>query len=178
MVLLVGCSSKEPIPKDIEIVLRLNAGFVHQGHVFLRIVDYNVLEIYHIGHFVPSGTIEYNNVFDFDMLDNFVSEFGDRVTGTTPDMERGFHKRSMELSQEQLNTIWTLAGNVGECTLYTWVGWGFNIQKVWVVIDGELFWSTFVSDTHGISRVRRNEDINVELLRLVHYIFDLSSVTV
>ena len=178
MVLLGGCSSKEPIPKDIEIVLRLNSGFMHQSHIFFQIVDYNVLEIYNIEPFTPSGMIECSSVFDMSKLDNFVSEFGDRVVWTSPDWEHGFSNRRVELSQEQLNTIWTLAGNIRECNLYTWVGWGSNIQTVWVFIDGELFWSTFVSDTRGISRVRRNEDINVELLRLVHYIFDLSSVTV
>lgn len=173
MFLLGGCTSDiaEPIPREIQILLRVNQGTVHQGYIFFRIVDDSVLETYTLGPLVSDEMIDSNIVFDTGMLDNFVSEFGDRVVENFPDAVRLYNSTQRILSQRQLNNIWTLAENVGECDFYTWVGWGFNLPRVWVIIDGEMLWSHFTSDTQDDM-----DDINGDLLHLVHYFIDLSPI--
>jgi len=176
MALLGGCDSSaiEPTPRDIKIVLSANPGWVNSGYIFFQLVDDSVLATYWIGGLTPYYEIGDRPVFDVSMVDSFVSEYGDMVIMGFPDMGRILVNSSQRvLSQRQLNNIWELAENIDECEIYTWVGWGFDMPRVWVVIDGEMLWSRFVLDVdrQGSSR----SDHNADVLRLVYYFIDLGT---
>lgn|GEM_PF-6700204 len=144
---------------------------------FFRVVDGNVLETYHIGPLVSADSIEYgksiedSSDFDISMLDKFITDSGQSVVFTFPERERSFSSSRRVLSQRQLNNIWILAANVEHNDSAEWYFSSFDRgrRQVWIIIDGEMFRSSYVPNVLG-----NESDVNIELLRLLYYFIDLS----
>jgi hypothetical protein len=175
MLFLGSCTSysvdtTEPTPREIKILICADGNDANNAgaYRFYQITDGNVLEVY---RFRPPmrGWDEGVDVFDMTMLDGFVCERFGRVISQRDN--RISYNRNRVLLERQVNKIWRLAENVEENNFGYWGVSTSSISHVWVLIDDTLHWSFYVPN------IRSGGDFfDRDLLELVYYILDLSSV--
>ena len=192
---LRGCFSEmpEPTPRDIKILFNATSSwdFISET-TLLRIVDGNVLEVTVFTAMTPLCPKDRTSIlpsFDNSLIEDFIglggynvlsSFFVDEGVREIPNhwiLNRG--KR--ELSQRQLDTIWTLAENVEPVRRRRFP----DVEPTdmgnppplaaWVIIDGEVYWSLYYDSLPSRSSFP-SEFTNTSLLHLVYYFMDLSPI--
>jgi len=96
-------------------------------------------------------------------------------------------KEKVQLSQNQLNTVWRLIENIVEGDLdreFEWSPISGHIDYVWAIIDDNMYWSLYDSNINDTSRANREWRqwtqgyVNRELLLLTYELINLSPITV
>jgi len=191
MFAIVSCASEpiEPSPRDITILFGLHGTFLVEP-TFLRIVQGNILETTVFTEGTSFGLPPDSVKFDTSVLDDFVGIHGSNVLRSVETGEHWVIERSeRELLQRHLNKIWRLAedvvnnGTPAPVVFYdgavdVWETIGGGGVRVWVIIDGNMYWSLFTDSYYRIrpSELQEPALYNISLLHLLYHFIDLSPI--
>jgi len=181
VIIFIGCTSTvvESKPREIKVLISTSSGFVH--NTLFELIDEEVLEVTVFDAWWYPYPFTGDIIFDNARFYDFYYEQGVRLHNTNTYWVYSSGKKV--LSQRQLNNIWDLTAAVVRN------GAGLKFEQpyeghptyVWVSIDGEIYWSYYVSDIDRIPSAELDglhELIDRDLLMLVYYLIDISPIQV
>jgi len=205
VLILTGCGSdmkNESPQKNVKILFAGDASA--SPFILFEFIEPNTFDVVSFQHFtllralypenLTANCKEYGcerNIFNSARVDDFITKaprINSILNFTIPHVEYPYEivdEGTLELSEEQLENIKNLIGNIARSRVDREFErpknvWG-RLTYVWVIIDGNIYWSLYESNIDILEqKLHRyiNPYVNRDVLLLAYELIDSSPITI